>query len=310
MASITRQVRDIHQAFHYRQMDVIQAMLTETPTLVDAVDAGGRTLLHRAVWWGEADLVALLLEHGARADIPNASGYTAINIAWDVPSKNAHGQQLLRLIAAHGANAFLPARQFGCLACLAIQQNDAALVRTIFTNNPDQVNCTSCNNQYPLHLAVKCGHTETVRVLCQECGADPDIRGEHDITALHYIQKDTPLDLVRVLLESGANVNATDANGETPLHMVVEKDGSLDVARLLLDAGAAIELLFARLFYAPTYCHSPGGWKVRRLLAGCGGRHRGTRHSLRHSTHVCCACRSQHARAPAPRKKGECSCQR
>ena len=125
MATVTRQVRDIHDAFHSRDAQAIRKMLDEAPALVDAVDAGGRTLLHRAVWWGEIDLVALLLEHGARANIANASGNTALNIALDVNGvKNPHKWQIIRLLAEHGVDAFAPVRNDRFLAFIAIQYND------------------------------------------------------------------------------------------------------------------------------------------------------------------------------------------
>ena len=239
MATITRQVRDIHQAFHYRQMDVIQAMLTETPTLVDAVDAGGRTLLHRAVWWDEIDLVALLLEHGARADIKNASGNTALNIALDVNGvKNPHKWQIIRLLAEHGVDAFAPVRNDRFLAFIAIQYNNAELVRAIFKRNPSEVNHACCNGKSPLSLAIEYRHTEIISLLCKECGANPNACLEQGTTYLHSRDVVSTLAVVRALIEGGANVNAEGWQGETPLLLACFLQNSLGLVRLLLDAGA------------------------------------------------------------------------
>jgi serine/threonine-protein phosphatase 6 regulatory ankyrin repeat subunit B len=45
------------------------------------------------------------------------------------------------------------------------------------------------------------------------------------------------LDVARLLIDSGAEVDATDENGWTPLHWAA-LNKSLDMARLLIDRGA------------------------------------------------------------------------
>jgi ankyrin repeat protein len=62
--------------------EAVQLML-ESGYDVNAVDDDGQTLLHRNVDRGEA-FVRMLLAHGARADLRDASGRTALDIALGV----------------------------------------------------------------------------------------------------------------------------------------------------------------------------------------------------------------------------------
>lgn len=58
-------------------------------------------------------------------------------------------------------------------------------------------------------------------------------------TPLHYAACGGYEDVVRVLIESGANVEEHNENGHTPL-MEASSAGHVTVARILLEAGACI----------------------------------------------------------------------
>ncbi|PWW74723.1 ankyrin, partial [Tuber magnatum] len=62
------------------------------------------------------------------------------------------------------------------------------------------------------------------------------------ITPLHLAARSQDPDLVKLLLEHGADVDAIDCNQRTPLGQVSLKlNGSPKIAKLLLDRGATVE---------------------------------------------------------------------
>jgi len=97
----------------------------------------------------------------------------------------------------------------------------------------------------PLMRAAKNADVAMMRVLVAH-GADPNRATRAGMTPLLFAigpgrrksAKDT-LEAVKVCLDAGANVNATNANGETPLHAAVAQGDAL--VRLLSERGANLD---------------------------------------------------------------------
>ena len=58
------------------------------------------------------------------------------------------------------------------------------------------------------------------------------------ITLLHVAARTRNLDLLRLLLREGANVNAPDEDGETPLHSAMGMEDNYEIVRVLIESGA------------------------------------------------------------------------
>lgn len=115
----------------------------------------------------------------------------------------------------------------------------------------------------PLHFAAKQGHASTMRLLLA-AGADPNAHAQdHQYTPLHEAVTGRHLDAIRVLIGAKADLEATDDDGQTPLHwggfayvpQAVHRyarlggphdttfvdPGPAKAVKLLLDAGADME---------------------------------------------------------------------
>jgi len=87
-----------------------------------------------------------------------------------------------------------------------------------------------------LHLACEISSAEIVRCLI-DAGADVNKDNDHGHTPLHLACWRDSLDIIKFLLNTGADVNAKSAGGYTPLHEACVRD-YLDIIKLLLNAGA------------------------------------------------------------------------
>jgi ankyrin repeat protein len=74
-------------------------------------------------------------------------------------------------------------------------------------------------------------------------GADPNAVDENGETPLHFACDRGQLEAVRALLLAGADPNAREEQGQTPLMyaVVCECDATADIADLLIRAGADVE---------------------------------------------------------------------
>jgi len=223
-----------------------QGALDAARTLVGAgadlnrTDPDGMSAMVIAIINGHYDVAALLAESGADPDVADSSGMAALYALVDMhtldplvnrPAPRPTGQvdaiELVDALLAHRANPNAVLRA----PLLARQHNfgDAALGA----------------GATPLMRAAKNADLALMRVLLAH-GADPNRATRAGMTPLLFAMgpgrrksaKDT-LDAVKACLDAGANVNATNANGETPLHAAVAQGDGL--VRLLSERGANLE---------------------------------------------------------------------
>ena len=124
------------------------------------------------------------------------------------------------------------------------------------------------NDWTGIHLAAKNGHLDIVRLLL-EAGADMDAARQNGATALQQAAWNGYLNVVRFLLEAGADKDAARQDGTTAV-IGAAQNGHLDVVRLLLEAGADKDAAnqdgWTALHMAAVFCHS----HVVRLLLEAG----------------------------------------
>jgi hypothetical protein len=155
--------------------DLAEHLIVEHPEHVNA-RRGNETPMHAAVFTDRADILSLLIEHGADMEGLYLDSWTPLNLAaWY--GKLEVGQSLLN----RGANI----------------------------NARDNVRDT------PLTNAARHGHVEFARMLLER-GAVIDAQNDLGETALHAAITFGHTDAVRLLLDRGADVNVRNNEGDTP----------------------------------------------------------------------------------------------
>jgi cytohesin len=92
----------------------------------------------------------------------------------------------------------------------------------------------------PIHRAVGKGHNNVVSLLIEK-GADLNAVDGGGLTPLHWAALFGLVQTGRLLVEGGAPVDAQTKSGETPLHLSAEK-GKVQFVQFLLEAKADVNI--------------------------------------------------------------------
>ena len=127
----------------------------------------------------------------------------------------------------------------------AIRAGDRSKIGALLASNPDAAKKKGHGGATPLMYATLYADLVTLKTLL-DTGADVKASDDSGATALMWALTD--LEKTRFLIERGADVNARSADGRTPLLIASSLPGSAPVVALLLDKGADIKTRGPSLF--------------------------------------------------------------
>jgi ankyrin repeat protein len=135
--------------------------------------------------------------------------------------------------------------EFGTPLGIAVDNDDVEMVDFLLGYGADP-GADGCGGGTPLHRAAKSGNEQVLCMLLEYMGLDANVDvvsanlDVEDTTPLHVAAELGDLAIVRRLSLYGANLNAADADGETPLCKAA-RGGHGRVVRWLLAKGTAID---------------------------------------------------------------------
>ncbi len=208
-------------------------------------DQAGNTPLIRAALHGDTGKVEALLRRGADVNAKNEEGTTALMAAtWGTTGRGNVG--IAKALIARGANVNA-ANVYGRTALMDVAGNGNVEFVSLLLSAGADVNIQTRNGGTALHEAAINGHIEIVRMLLTK-GAKPNAANGLGQTALMLAcncagpRKTCPWrsDIVRLLIDAGADVNVKDTHGDTALRWIMggTKTEREEIKQLLENAGA------------------------------------------------------------------------
>ena len=196
------------------------------------------TSLHAAAERGNCDSITELLNVGMDVDVTDSLGRTALKCAVGMDRSSA--ALLLLDSGAHLCYTPLNHGYYKIISFL-IRSGRQATVRKLLLQKCDANAESSSEEASVLHWAVTEVDFPVIRFLIS-CGANVNARNSKGETPLHKAAICSRVEIIRLLVEQGAEVDAQNEDGQTPLFYAVAFQFTSS-ANVLLKSGASLDLV-------------------------------------------------------------------
>lgn len=231
-------------------------LLLDSGADINAQTAKGDTALHLATVKGERRVMKLLLARGADTKKTNKEGHTALHMAIGTASDEATIPLLVKSkVDVNAVNS-----KTGDTGLHLAVEFKRPRILLFLLNKRAIINSFNKKGLTPLHLAAKLNNCEALTLLLER-EAQVESRSHDSATALHAAAEGGNWIAFDLLLAGGADINAWDKEGETLLHSKTFQPDGLGMVAKLLDDGANPEARNSK-GYTPLQCAAMAGNKA------------------------------------------------
>jgi ankyrin repeat protein len=222
----------LHFAAQEGHLGVVNYLI-EKKAKIDAKNASGAPPLHEAFRAGEVEAAKLLIQAGADVNARDANGNAAMHLVMPLNARQAG----LDLLLANKADPNIKDNHGDAPLHIAVATNlGLEIVRKLIANGAD-TNIRNTEGKTPLHTAVERDRIEYISLLISR-GADifaTDQQGNTAFDLALYKGGDTMKATI-----TQTTVAATDKQGNTQLHVAVMSRSAVDTIAFILDKKAAV----------------------------------------------------------------------
>eukprot|EP00744_Colponema_vietnamica_P015378 GILI01021554.1.p1 GENE.GILI01021554.1~~GILI01021554.1.p1 ORF type:complete len:418 (-),score=35.91 GILI01021554.1:55-1272(-) len=234
-----------HQDLSPLLMSIVANQKRSTDVLIDngcnvsARAKYGRTPLHLACQFQRMDIVKRLLDAGGELNVRDADGRLPIFDAflYKIPPDDI--EDVLQFFKANGATITGADNEGNTLLHHAVSAVRVAHPIVDFLTCPSNITATNNGSESVLHAVIRDSVSDTILKKIIEGGADVDAAECQGWTPLHMAARWGLVSFVKILLSSGSDVSAVDKLGLSALQHT-KNDASSEVLKLLLDAGIEV----------------------------------------------------------------------
>ncbi len=200
---------------------------------VNERQGSGATALHWAVHRGDFEMVNLLIEAGADVSAVNDIGVMPLSLACENGSAS-----MVEVLLKAGADSNAVLRTGETALMRAAFVGDLGTVDTLLAHGADVNAKEPVREQTALMWALDRNREDVVRRLVEK-GADIGATTTLGFTPLLFATRHNNVEAATLFLDAGSDVNTTSKDNLSALHLAVKR-GHLEVAKLLLERGADV----------------------------------------------------------------------
>ena len=193
-------------------------------------DCNGCTSTIHAAHLGFADIVQLLIDGGAALDHHASNGWTPLH------SCHPHAETT-HVLLENGADVNSVTKLGATPLFLAACSGVFDVVKTLLSYSPD-LEPTLADGASALVGGIRSGNAEVVRLLL-EAGANINHQSERNRFPLQFAVERNMVDVLRVLMEYSPRLDLVDDDGDTALHCI-NSNTSIEVVKILVNAGVDV----------------------------------------------------------------------
>jgi ankyrin repeat protein len=189
----------------------VKEMLQADPSLAQSRDTNGLSVILKATYFGQRDVVAALLASGVELNIFEAAATGQTDRVRTLIEQDP------ALVNSYSPDGFAPlslAAFFGHPETV-----DVLLAAGAEVSAPSR----ETMKLTPLASALATGHNQIARTLIEH-SADVNAKGDQDVTPLHTAAARGNIEAATFLLEHGADINATTTDGKKPITYAEERN--------------------------------------------------------------------------------------
>uniref|UniRef100_A0A2K6G334 RING-type E3 ubiquitin transferase n=1 Tax=Propithecus coquereli TaxID=379532 RepID=A0A2K6G334_PROCO len=223
-------------AAYLGQVELVRLLL-QARAGADLPDEEGNTALHYAALGNQPEAARVLLSAGCGADALNSSRSTALHVA-----VQRGFLEVVRVLCERGCDVNLPDAHADTPLHSAISAGaGASSIVEVLTEVPG-ISVTATNSQgfTLLHHASLKGHALAVRKILARARQLVDAKKEDGFTALHLAALNNHREVAQILIREGrCDVNVRNRKLQSPLHLAVQQ-AHVGLVPLLVDAGCSV----------------------------------------------------------------------
>ncbi|XP_043670574.1 ankyrin repeat domain-containing protein 16-like isoform X1 [Vespula pensylvanica] len=198
---------------------------------VNVVNKDMKRPLHEAAQFARTHVLRYLIEKGAIVDCSKRADWTPLMLACTKIGSEAC--KCIRILLEAKADPLRRNKDGWIPAFIICRSGDVNALRLFLDFAPESISLRSNNGRSSLHIAAFNGHEEIIDLLL---AVDPGLVNARDssgATPLHEAIKGGNLNIVKRMIQFGADFRATDKVGQTILH-VASLIGSVEMMEYIL----------------------------------------------------------------------------
>lgn len=221
-------------AILYNRSDIVKLLINKG-SRIDIIDNEDRSILYVAIRYDYQEIIDILLEHNKNSigiflfDIRDRSNHVPIH--YTILFNNAVA--LTKLLDSGASPNTIDTNGYNSLH-LSVYMRSYKMCSIIIKYNID-INSRINSGETALHIACNLQLVDIVKLLILN-GINVNIQDfDHEFTALHYCVNLNNKELVSILLKNGADPNIQDIVGNTVIHMAISENNLECLAMIVED---------------------------------------------------------------------------